>query len=207
LSATTFLAFGDSITEGVVSPPGAVACCVITTESYPYKLQALLSARYTSQTITLVNAGKGGESATDGAQRLPGVLTSLHPDVLLLMDGTNELGAGNGGIPAATAALTNMINQAKSAGIVPVLATYPPQQPGTRTGSNPTGSLLNQAIRDLAAAQHVMLIDVAASFDPALMGIDGLHPTAAGYTQVANTFYDAIRTSFEGAKQLIAVVQ
>src|SRR5207247_1531394 len=78
LAATRFLAYGDSITAGELD----TLCGSTTTfglgylealqnaprvfdpgRAYPTKLQSLLAARYTAQTITIVNAGLSAERA------------------------------------------------------------------------------------------------------------------------------------------------
>lgn len=62
LSSVNFVAFGDSITEGTTSPDPTTLLLSLT-ESYPFKLQGLLSARYIDQTVTVLNRGKSGEPA------------------------------------------------------------------------------------------------------------------------------------------------
>src|SRR5262249_22785154 len=94
---TKFLAFGDSITEGKTAA-GLLALnpiCLNPTDntnptgSYPAVLRNLLSQRYTTQTITVAQYGCGGEFVSDGADRLPIILTSQTPQVLLLQEGAN----------------------------------------------------------------------------------------------------------------------
>ena len=58
LSSVRFVAFGDSITEGTTSPDPTTLLLSLT-ESYPYKLQALLSARYIDQTDCRAESGPG----------------------------------------------------------------------------------------------------------------------------------------------------
>src|SRR5262245_29733525 len=55
ISRTRFLAFGDSITAGTTSPSVTRAMGAGLPESYPFKLLALLQARYTAQTFTMEN--------------------------------------------------------------------------------------------------------------------------------------------------------
>ncbi|MEK6630721.1 MAG: HYR domain-containing protein, partial [Acidobacteriota bacterium] len=90
LTATRFMAFGDSLTEGqqVLALPFLV---VVPNEAYPFRLNILMSARYEDQTIVVDNEGKSGEWISDGLARLPGVLTARNPQVLLLLDGANDL--------------------------------------------------------------------------------------------------------------------
>ena len=71
----TILAFGDSLTEGV----GARS-----QESYPTVL-AELSGR------KVINAGVSGETTTQGVKRLPGLLEQHNPDLLILIEGGNDI--------------------------------------------------------------------------------------------------------------------
>ena len=71
----TVLAFGDSITRG--SGAGV-------RESYPVVLGELIGRR-------VVNAGKAGELSRDGLKRLPGLLASYSPRLVILTHGGNDL--------------------------------------------------------------------------------------------------------------------
>src|SRR5690349_2628667 len=70
LGVSKILAFGDSITEGVDSPPMAfevlswnLPLAAGRSQSYPFKLKALIDARYTGQTISVFNGGFAGRQA------------------------------------------------------------------------------------------------------------------------------------------------
>src|SRR5262245_8274023 len=87
LTATKFVAFGDSITEGFVqrcpgSEPSGLSPLRIgffqlqgraqpSPTAYPAKLQALLEERYPSQMISVVNEGLAGEDIQGGVANLP----------------------------------------------------------------------------------------------------------------------------------------
>jgi lysophospholipase L1-like esterase len=203
ISATSFVAFGNSITEGK-TPSGALA------KSYPEDLRELLAARYTTQAIVVVNAGCGGESSTGGAGppctggvvRLPAILDLFHPEVVLLEEGVNDLSNGDASaIPSIIDALKAMIRDANIRGVRVFLATFPPERVGgSRAGAALVIPAANEEIRRLAAAEHVILVDLYIGFggtpDP-YIDVDGLHPTEAGYLKMAQLYFDAIRTSFE----------
>ncbi len=91
LSATRFLAFGDSLTAGVLSP--AVTLLIVSPpDSYPFGLQSRLVSRYRQQTPVVLNEGNPGELASGtGVQRFRSVLLQNRPEVVLLMEGTNDL--------------------------------------------------------------------------------------------------------------------
>jgi lysophospholipase L1-like esterase len=115
LGVTTILAFGDSITEGEVPEAGEFGVRIRTVmkdKAYPADLAILLAQRYSAQGATrldalcfddpspsavsgivVVNAGCLGEAAaTPGTlARLDEKLAIYHPDVVLLLEGINDL--------------------------------------------------------------------------------------------------------------------
>ncbi len=212
LSSVRFVAFGDSITEGTTSPDPTTLLLSLT-ESYPYKLEALLSARYIDQTIVVLNRGRAGERAypreggTGGVTRLPGVLDRDKPQVLLLLHGANDLlaAAASGLFDAAIGriitALEDMIQIAHARGVQVMLANFPPQNPnGSRGGGAEAVVELNNEIAALASDEGVVLVDLFGGLNgtpTGSIGVDGLHPTDSGYTKIANIWYEAIRRVYE----------
>jgi len=195
LSATRFMAFGNSITEG------KDGFSQIVPDPYPSVLAAMLSARYPTQAISVVNKGFGGELAANGSDRIKTELDTVRPEILLLEEGVNDL---SGGDPAAIApvigALADMVNKAKARGVQVFLATLTPTRPGTLRGQGPSLVIpeTNRQIRLLAQSQGITLVDLyegfAGSPDP-YIDVDGLHPTEAGYRKIAEIFFAAITTT------------
>ena len=62
ISFTKIVAYGDSLTEGVTSPDPTTLLLNLP-DSYPMKLQGLMSARYTDQAVEVFNEGCSGEFA------------------------------------------------------------------------------------------------------------------------------------------------
>ena len=92
LRITRILAFGDSMTEGTVSPQFTFhAIDAGKPESYPFKLQTLLAARYSSQTVAVFNAGFAGQKASQDRSRLARAISETSPELLVLMEGANDL--------------------------------------------------------------------------------------------------------------------
>ena len=114
LRFTKFMAFGDSITEGVVNdpflPPGVsardlrtllhagggrpmpgISSAVQPQNSYPTQLQRLLTPAYPTQLITVANEGRGGERTDQGVSRITSSLLTVRPDVLLLLEGVVDI--------------------------------------------------------------------------------------------------------------------
>jgi lysophospholipase L1-like esterase len=202
LPVTRFVAFGDSLTEGKVTLASLPAVLLSLPQAYPVKLQDQLTARYLEQTFLVIDEGKGGERATQGVARLPDVLASRTPEVLLLQEGANDLLAMAGGaISGIVNSLDTMIKQAQGRGVRVFLANQPAQvAAGLRGSGAPWVVPLNDQIRALAQRDGVPLVDVYTpiSLDPArTIGPDGLHLTERGYELMAQTFFDSIRTTLE----------
>lgn len=227
LSATRFVAFGDSMTEGFVQvcrtttltglsailedlqyfktarPPA------FSSVSYPVKLQALLSARYTTQSFTIINEGNGGETAAAGALDLPRVLNNNAPQALLLLEGINDIHAGTptqaSAIPTLVTSLRTMVQEGKRRGLTVFLSTLLPERKGACRAFDFTDDIedvlaANIQIRALAQSENVPLVDMYPAFSGSLttlLGADGLHPSETGYQKMADVFYDAITRRLE----------
>jgi lysophospholipase L1-like esterase len=201
IGATRYVAFGDSMTEGKLGPASYVGDPRFP-YSYPAVLHQLLSARYSSQVIDMFDRGLGGELAVEGVLRLPNVLKADAPEVLLLLDGANDLNeGGRTAIPAIVSALRTMVRLARSAGIRVFLATLLPQRAGTSRARDPSSiAPLNEQIRSMATSEGAILVDLHQALggtpDP-WIDADGLHPTVAGYQKIAETFFEALRSNLE----------
>ena len=214
LPATTFLAFGDSMTAGEITVPAAGGLdergfpphklVVVPAASYPTDLLAMLRARYVTQAnqFVVTNAGVPREWAADAPKRFPAVFNAAGARAVLLMEGSNDLNAlGAQGIAPALTGLQTMIRYARGAGAVVFIASLPPSKPGGSNTIPPELIVnLNTQIRLGAPLEGAIFVDVYAAMLPnvtTLIGADGLHPTEAGYDRIAETFFAAIRT-FEG---------
>jgi lysophospholipase L1-like esterase len=228
LSATKFVAYGDSITEGFVqrcpvatpdetapSPPPVVQPVGFflsqgraqpSPTAYPAKLQALLAERYVSQTITVANEGMGGEEIEAGVANLPRVLTVNEPEVLLLQEGINTINQKHqDGIPLVVDGLRTMIQEARSRSITVMAATLLPERPGGCRAydySKDYDDIIeaNVRIRRMIGTEGAILVDLYEAFNgrtALLIGEDGLHPSAAGYQRIAETFFEAIKKHLE----------
>jgi lysophospholipase L1-like esterase len=196
LSAASFLAFGDSLTGGTTPPEPP--------DSYPPRLRAQLVARYVGQTIVVTNDGRAGENASaTGRTRLPVALDAFRPNVLLLMEGSNDLLGGSAGATAALSALTEMVRTARGRGIIVFLATLPPQRlGGIRDAVARMIPAFNDDIKALAQREGATLVDIytAMGGDGRYIGRDDLHPTPEGFEVMARTFAAAIVERLEIAQ-------
>jgi lysophospholipase L1-like esterase len=212
---TRYLAFGDSNTEGKIPDPSVlvpafdsqlrplvdrIRAMATAAEPYPLGVQRRLSSRYASQVFRVDNAGVGAELAAEGGiKRFASVVMSAQPEVVLLMEGTNDL-LNASGADAAISALGTMIQQALAQGRRLCLATIPPQRPnGARAVVAARIPPFNDRVRQLATTYQVVLVDVynAMKDDLSLISTDDLHPNERGYGVIADTFAAAIRANFE----------
>jgi lysophospholipase L1-like esterase len=199
LSVTRFVALGDSLTAGFLEVPPAG---LRATRDYPSKLMELLSSRYRDQRFNVVNAGRGGEKAADALSRLPALLKAEKPQVVLLMEGTNDLVDNEPGIDRSLQTIQRMVQMDTAAGVRTIVATIPPQRAGApRSWAGHMVPVFNGKLEPLAKQKGWRLADVNGAFDrlSVLLGPDGLHPTSAGYDRIAQVFFDAIRATFETA--------
>jgi lysophospholipase L1-like esterase len=213
LSKTRFLAYGDSITAGEVTVPasssliGAKAITkqiVVSSASYPTVLLNTLRGRYASQAsaFEVFNYGLGGERVVASRNRYISALNATNPEVLLLMEGANDIPAGeNGAASGAEAEIRVWVQLAKARGIRVFLATPVPARPGGFRAIQ-TVLLVDYAnrMRRVAEIEGVTLVDLYALMLPDVdryIGVDGLHPNELGYARVADLFFQAIQTAFE----------
>ncbi|MCU1381923.1 MAG: GDSL-like Lipase/Acylhydrolase [Acidobacteria bacterium] len=227
LLVTSILAFGDSLTLGEDGRNSATAAAsqflprvVFPAEqTYPGVLTQDLIARYTTQVAALRvdNGGKGGEAITNpSTSDGPSATTrfnSLLPGhgAVLIMEGTNDLQmahvaadktAQDGILDRAAEGLRTMVQAAKASGVRPFLATIAPMNPTGSRGATFGWELVsgfNDRIVMVASLEQVQLVDVNKAFagNLGLLGSDGVHPTAAGYKLIADTFFTAISSTLE----------
>jgi lysophospholipase L1-like esterase len=172
------VAMGDSITAGVLLDN--------YNNGYVPRLQMMWGK-------TMVNEGVLGAISYNGAAFVDEVLTKYNPKYLTIYYGSNDLGFYS---PNSTIAnLRYIIQQAKSNGTLPVIATLGPFM-GSWAWRQPYATDLNQRIRALAASEGVACADLEAALgsNPAYMTMpDGMHPNAAGHGVIANTFFNILK--------------
>lgn len=181
---------GDSITAG--KPPVV---------PYPPRLDLLLRRRNPGAEV--IDRGVGGQTTSGGRGTLASSLATDHPGFVLIMEGTNDV---NVGVPPSEAGgnLRQMVQSAKASGVVPVLATIPPQF-GPRSDFMPAVIALNDEIRRVAGEEHVVLADIFRALpDESFMTDDGFHPNDQGQTAIVVAFDAALARAGYPAARLIA---
>jgi lysophospholipase L1-like esterase len=198
IQKTKFMAFGDSLTEGKISLQGTSPT---TPFNYEDILRLKLTARYETQTITMVKEPESGEPTGEGKFRFERAFNQANPEVVLLLEGTNDLiGAQDPPtIDSAVDALRHMIVYARGRGARTFIATLPPmnQQVFLLRDAAPAVPVLNARIRTMAQQESAVLVDLEKAIPLSLIGADGKHPTPAGYQKMADTFFDAIKSTLE----------
>ncbi len=206
LSIARVLSFGDSMTAGTTSPtyvPFRLTAGL--SQSYPYKLQALLTQRYSAQAVMVANAGRAGENVADSRtrDRFADALSEAMPQVAILMEGANDLNSLREGMSNVTpimGAMEDLVRDATGRGVQVFLATIPPQRPGQKnTQHADLVGKYNAELKVMASKKGATIIDVNALLPLSFIGQDGLHPTEEGYGRLAEIFLNAIRERYEVA--------
>lgn len=186
-----YIAFGDSITEGVGDNPNRAEL------GYPPRLEELLNQRGVSAQVE--NRGQAGETTSGGLSRINRVLDN-GGDVLLLMEGTNDVNDRTSNETIAFN-LDEIARRAEARGMEVVHGTLIPRNGANHDGNNRITADLNGRIRELAYANDRELADpfeviLYQTTDPLrtlyVGGADKLHPNAAGYDVIARVFADVL---------------
>lgn len=188
---TRYVAFGDSITDGVGDETGL---------GYPPRLEDLLQGSDPGATVE--NAGVPGETTAEGLARLDSALGGTA-GVLLLMEGTNDVSRG---ISAETALfnLESMADQAAGQGWSVLHATTIPRRPeGSTSREIGLNGFLNRLLRDSVGRSGGDLADPFEVFGATPNVFDQYytsdpedrvgHLSGDGYQLLAELFRDAIR--------------
>ena len=151
--------------------------------------------------IDVFNEGRPAEAVMNAMPRFREAFDAHHPDVVLLMEGYNDVccGGSSAGQNAA-AALGDIAEDARRRGARVFVATLAPSKPGFRAGSPDALFAFNASIPALTAGGQDILVDVFSQVQAEIdrnIGIDGLHPTEIGYRRIAQAFYFAIRATLE----------
>jgi lysophospholipase L1-like esterase len=205
LRLTRFMAFGDSLTAGEIVVPGGddTETRPNPDAAYPAVLARLLSARYTMQTITVVNRGKPAEQAERALGRFVDDFLTNSPEAVILLEGVNDIIAAETtalGIDTAERGVSALAADARNRHVRVFIVNLPPTKAGRRRVPLSTIQAFNDRLRVVARGEGALLIDVFSALLPdvdAMVGSDGLHLTEAGYRRVGETVFAAIRDDLE----------
>jgi lysophospholipase L1-like esterase len=159
--ADTIVALGDSLTFGTG---------VQENESYPAVLSTLIGR-------TVIREGVPGETTEQGLERLPQVLESHHPRLLLLCLGGNDM-LRKVDDALIEARLRELVSRAREQGVSVMLIGVP--RPALLSGTAP---FYHRLAEDLGLPlEDKVLADV---LHDAKLKSDAIHPNAAGYRRMA----------------------
>lgn len=165
----TILAFGDSLTVGVGAD---------NANSYPTVLAALSG-------LTVINSGVSGETTDNGLKRLREVLDNTSPDLLILLEGGNDI-LRNRDLSETKANLAAMIELAQGKGVPVVLIGVP--EKALFSNSAPLYTEL--------AEQYQLVFDDSLIADlqrtPSLKS-DYIHFNDQGYRKMASAIFELLK--------------
>ncbi len=196
----TYIAFGDSITWGMMRMNGLEGY-YHPELAYPERMKALLAAIYGP--AYPINLGVPGEDAYHGTLRVDQDLDG-HPGLyFLLMLGTNDCYNGKSSINSITENINYIIDRARSRQMRVIVSTIPPRKDafGDKRYVRRRIANLNDHIGSLASDKSIGFIDthkVFMDYDPPegwmslLEDTGGNHPSPAGQMVIAHLFADCL---------------
>jgi lysophospholipase L1-like esterase len=192
-----YMAFGDSITIGDGSTSG---------DGYRGPLQSQLQTYLGAASI--LDQGVEATRTNKGATRVLASLQQSNPAFVLIHYGTNDWNEHECQVAPPCYTITNLqfiVETAKSFNSFPFLATIIPVNVGYDQRVPPERQtwVHNQdaLIRQLAAQENVVLVDLEAAFLKAfaenggnyqVFFSDHIHPSDLGYAIMVKTFFEAI---------------
>jgi acyl-CoA thioesterase-1 len=184
LNGSRWVALGDSITAG-----SDTVATFARGQSWPTYLGAT-----SQEAMHLVfNAGVTGTTSTSGLARYAADVSSRDPSLVTIMLGNNDI---SNSVPIATwkTNIAALVAAVRADHAAPVLVALAPSNVYQQTVTT-----WNHWLRRYAGSQSITLLDpYAALVDPATgdylaaMSSDGIHPTDAGYSAMAELFWDQI---------------
>jgi acyl-CoA thioesterase I len=190
-SPVVILIFGDSISQGYGTDLNGVKYQQISPgNTYPELLRLRIKSEKLNEfaPVTVINASLGSEYTDDAAARLPSVLASVRPTHVLLAHGTNDAATSTSFTPIKNN-LINMINQAKSAGAIVLLADVTPARRGNKYAEAYSKMISDTAF--LLAVTYVPLIKGIFA-DPKYYLKDFVHPNDAAQNIMLNNLWEKL---------------
>ncbi len=191
-----WVCLGDSIT--------AMDC-------YPKLLSAVFKHYHPDATLTVINSGVGGDTASDDPAKLESRVLKYNPTVVSIMYGMNEcINSWHPGLPQQPildryrASLTYMVRTLKAKGVIVLLMSPTVTDPSCHTffTLEKTVPMLHRCadvMRDVAAKDGAFYVPVQedyVAYQDALPGgialsADGVHPSSLGQYRIACTLCEA----------------
>jgi len=198
----TFLAFGDSITYGSGTADDGPAT------AYPMLLEEKLKQNRTGAFIS-INGGNPGETTGQGLERFEVWLDTTTPDLVLLMEGTNDEFYGDD-YDQTEDNLRTMVQMALERGIAVIIATIPPVISNSyRDRSEQQARIVEFNPRiykiasdyDIPVAQVFEAITAVPNWQNDLMDQPSAnHPNDAGHAVMRDAFYIPVSSGLDNGE-------
>lgn len=184
--------------ENRALPPAGPGRVVFIGDSITETWRPAIPALFAGDTL---DRGVSGQTTTQMLARFRVDVLDLHPAVVHIMGGINDIARAPG--TALTASnIRSMVELARAKGIAVILGSVTPSScfqgsPDLKPG--PHIAWLNQWLRDYAARNDLIFVDYHAALVDADLGIrdglsnDGLHPNRSGFTVMTPLAQAAVR--------------
>ncbi|HZX10689.1 MAG TPA: GDSL-type esterase/lipase family protein, partial [Acidobacteriota bacterium] len=188
LDNNKFIAFGDSITYGIINLQAA------PDKGYVPRLESLLQNNV-NPNAQVLNRGKGGEYTSGGLSRINSVITSDQAKTIFLMEGTNDAKDTSVSIDSAAYNLEQMANKCVNFNMKTFLGTIIPRL-GWEGIIKDRIYALNGKISAIASSPSIHFADIFNAFlnypgGWTTLYSDTTHPNETGYQIIAQTWFDA----------------
>lgn len=155
-SAATIVVFGDSNTQGCfecfMNEQGVIDTVFETENSYGAKLKHILQTLYPKAQINLINSGISGDNATNASKRVESSVLAYNPDLVIVSFGTNDAGAGIGGLEQYKQSLNDIFTKLKEKGCDVIFLS------SVLKNTYVSNKLTDPTLREIAA-QQVKLVE------------------------------------------------
>lgn len=185
-----YVAIGDSSTEGLDDPDGRGGY-----RGWARRLAERIAE--TQGTLTYANLGVRGRRTAQILEEQLAPALALHPDLVTLFSGTNDVVARRFDVDRVAADVERMHLAFRDTGATVLTFTLPdltPVMPLARRLS-PRIAALNTALREVSRRTGALLADFAlhpVASDPRLWSEDRLHANAAGHARIAEALAHAL---------------
>jgi lysophospholipase L1-like esterase len=147
-----------------------------------------------------LNLSQGGECSWEGRTRLEALLPALGADVVVVMEGTNDVRAAGYTLERTIESLTAMADALRAKGHAVVLVAPPPLLPfdpaAPADATNARLIALADALALEAGRRRIPFVDLFAEFvrlaPLADYYLDGIHPNERGSAEIAQAVEPAI---------------
>jgi acyl-CoA thioesterase I len=186
----TWVFVGDSITEGVVHTHGR--------RSFVEHFAERTRGELGRVGDVVINTGISGDHTEDVLAGFADRVARFHPDVVVVLLGTNDSVEGSSGRAGFADRLAEIVRRVRDLGAVPVLQTPPPVDTAAASERADLPAYAD-LVRRVAREHDVMLVDHYAHWlaagngtAPARWLDDPIHPNGRGHLEMAGRIFDRL---------------